>query len=83
MGQARNSRRNASLDARKARAAGRQQSPDYPEGDLPIGALREGKSAVAGAFGKDGHVRRGTKGTALTKDGGGGGAAFSAPKGTR
>jgi hypothetical protein len=81
MGQARNSGRNASLDQKKVRAAGRRQNnPNYPKGDLPISAMKGEKDGTGGAFGRKGHVRRGTKSSAQTKGGGGGGAAFSIPK---
>jgi hypothetical protein len=81
MPQSRNSNRNASLDQKKTRAAGRQNNPRSPKGDLPLGNTTNGRSTrVGGASGKDGHVRSRSKGSALTKGGGGGGAAFSIPK---
>ena len=79
MGQARNSGRNASLDQKKVRAAGRQQEARAPKGDLPLAASRSQKT-TGGASGRGGRVRSRVKASALTKGGGGGGAAHSLPK---
>jgi hypothetical protein len=80
MEQASNSGRNAKLDQKKVRAAGRQQNPQSPKGDLPLGRTSGSDKRTGGAGGKDDRVRRGMKGSALTRGGGGGGAAFSIPK---
>jgi hypothetical protein len=80
MGQAANSGRSAKLDQKKVRAAGRQQNPRSPKGDLPLGRTAGSDKRAGGAHGKDGHVRKGMKASALTRGGGGGGAAFSVPK---
>ena len=73
MGQAANSNRNASLDQKKRRAAGRGQS--QPERRAILDAIdQDFKGQVGGASGKQGRANRGTPGNILGEGGGGGGA---------
>jgi hypothetical protein len=81
MGQAANNRnRNASLDDKKMRAAGRQK-----EQGLQAGAVNDAysedfaKGKTAGAFGKDAIANR--ESGNRTREGGGGGGGASTPAG--
>ena len=67
MGQARNSGRNASLDERKKRAAGRTKNPSRR---LDTDVFKPGEKAAGGAFGAGK-----TRTSNLSKGGGGGGAS--------
>ena len=74
MGQQANSKRNASLDDHKRRAAGRNNT-DSPERRAikdSVG-LDKTRGAAGGAFGKQGVANR--RGTGGTGEGGGGGGA--------
>jgi len=64
MGQANNSKRNATLDERKRRAAGRDD-PGKPERDAILDAPARGQTG--GAFGRDMHANR--KGGATASEG--------------
>jgi hypothetical protein len=80
MGQAANSNRQASLDEKKTRAAGRQGNARRMEiRDASVEEFAKGKTA--GAFGKQGKANR--RGGVHTRGGGGGGGASSRPAAAR
>ena len=72
MGQEANSGRNASLDEKKRRAAGRQGT-DSPEGDAirDFAGVERDKGRAGGAFGKDGQANREASGHLEGMGGGG------------
>jgi hypothetical protein len=77
MGQAANSNRQAKLDEKKTRAAGRQ-ARDVRMEIRDAKAEQHAKGKTAGAFGKAGTANRPTGG--YTRGGGGGGGAGSRPR---
>lgn len=77
MGQRANSGRNASLDDKKGRAAGRQQNSPSRKAITD----REEAPPVAGAFGKEGKANRRTGATSfIAGDTGGGSGGPADPK---
>lgn len=81
MGQRANSQRNASLDNKKSRAAGRQKDRFSPENKPPTAREQDAPPRTLGAFGSErtgGAPNR--RASNLSKGGGGGGGAQSAPK---
>jgi hypothetical protein len=78
MGQQANSGRNASLDNRKQRAAGRQQNTPERSAIKDAAGLEKAKGKAGGAFGREGLANR--KGGVSTRGAGGGGGASSQAK---
>jgi hypothetical protein len=72
MGQQSNNRRNASLDEKKRRAAGRDQSNPLRASSEASISDAPAKGKTGGAFGRDGHAHR-NQSSAGTGAGGGGG----------
>lgn len=82
MGQSANSRRNATLDNKKQRAAARGENVSKGERNSILkDSMRQKKGAapVAGAFGKTRNSGRAT-GSNLSKGAGGGGGGPTTPK---
>jgi len=75
MGQRANSGRNATLDEKKRRTAGRGNTNSPERGAIKDAAgVRSGKGPVRGAFGRDGVANREASGAVKEGGGGGGGA---------
>jgi hypothetical protein len=82
MGQAANSNRRASLDDKKERAAGRQKTRGYHEGNRDdFDEPTAGRGQVKGAFGKSGQGLADSPPGNLDAGGGGGGGHQSPPRG--
>lgn len=75
MGQAANSNRNAALDDKKSRAAGRNTKRDAVRAAVSAPSM---KGKTGGAFGADGKANRSSSG--FTQGAGGGGGAQSQAK---
>lgn len=81
MGQASNSNRRASLDDKKERAAGRQKTPGYHEGNRDdFDEPSVGRGQTKGAFGKGGEVLTDSPGGNLSEGVGGGSEQQSLPE---
>lgn len=81
MGQGSNSNRNASLDNKKRRAAGRMDSPGAMENDRrDFDSPQPGRGQTLGAFGKEGHPRHPSRRSSNLSKGGGGGGGPATPR---